>query len=364
MNSTMALLVNIPILILMYVLVYFTQALSGKRQFYGVSLNSDYFTQKEFKNLDKKFKLLVTIGFMIFTIIAVISICFYDAYIFASLIPILGFTIYQFIVFIYVHNKVKSLKSELLSSSPDVELTKTNVLLDTEFVHEKNRIIKKYSILYIVPLAVLCLVGLNMIIQYNSIPEIIPTHWGFNGAADAFEEKSYAKIISQVVMNVGIGFVIYISSVGSLKSRLKLTVDNVDESKKQNLDYLNKYAITFFALNLACQLLFIVILIATFNGGDINPLILWACTILIIISSIYQTYFYYKSPTKSKNAVYSVDDNDDLWILGSIYNNPNDPSLFVQKRFGVGWTINVGTTKGKLIFITPFILILLCLAFL
>ena len=43
MNSNLALITNIPILFLLYVLMYFTQALSGKRQFYGISLNSDYF---------------------------------------------------------------------------------------------------------------------------------------------------------------------------------------------------------------------------------------------------------------------------------------------------------------------------------
>ena len=56
MNSTLALIINIPTLFLLYILTYFTQALSGKRQFYGISLNSDYFNKDEFKNLDKKYK--------------------------------------------------------------------------------------------------------------------------------------------------------------------------------------------------------------------------------------------------------------------------------------------------------------------
>ena len=364
MNSTMALLVNIPTLFLIYILMYFTQALSGKRQFYGISLNSDYFNKTEFKNLDKRFKLLLTVGFILFAIITLISIYTYHAYVFSSLVPMLGFCLYQFIVYVYIHNKVKSLKSELSLSSSDVDVVKTNLLLDTEFINEKNRIIKKYSILFLIPLIVLSLIGINILLQYKSIPDIIPTHWGFTGTADAFSEKSFVKILSQTLMMIGIGFVVYISAIGSLKSRLKLTIDNVDESKKQNLYILNKYAITFFILNLFTQVMFIVILMATFNGGNINTYIMWVCTIAIVLSSIYLTYLYYKSPTKSKNAVYSVDDNDDMWILGFLYNNPNDPSLFVQKRFGVGWTINVGTTKGKLFFILPFILILMSLAFL
>ncbi len=73
MNSTLALIINVPILFLLYVLTYFTQALSGKRQFYGISLNYDYFNKKEFKVLDKKYKLFTTIGFIISLILELSS---------------------------------------------------------------------------------------------------------------------------------------------------------------------------------------------------------------------------------------------------------------------------------------------------
>ena len=49
MNSIVALLVNLPTMFILYLMTYYTQSLSGKRQFYGVSLNSDYFTREELK---------------------------------------------------------------------------------------------------------------------------------------------------------------------------------------------------------------------------------------------------------------------------------------------------------------------------
>jgi uncharacterized membrane protein len=33
---------------------------------------------------------------------------------------------------------------------------------------------------------------------------------------------------------------------------------------------------------------------------------------------------------------------DKCWKLGQIYINPNDPALVVEKRFGVGYTLNFG----------------------
>lgn len=42
-------------------------------------------------------------------------------------------------------------------------------------------------------------------------------------------------------------------------------------------------------------------------------------------------------------------DDDRFWILGFLYNNPDDPTVFVPKRFVPGRTINVGQPMGKLI---------------
>ena len=40
--------------------------------------------------------------------------------------------------------------------------------------------------------------------------------------------------------------------------------------------------------------------------------------------------------------------DDSHWILGSIYFNRDDPSVFVERRFGIGWTINFGSVGGVL----------------
>lgn len=58
---------------------------------------------------------------------------------------------------------------------------------------------------------------------------------------------------------------------------------------------------------------------------------------------------------------YDIDD-DDLWIFGnSLYYNPDDSSLFVEKRVGVGWTVNIGRPIGMIIMILPFITLIVLL---
>lgn len=53
-------------------------------------------------------------------------------------------------------------------------------------------------------------------------------------------------------------------------------------------------------------------------------------------------------------------DDDNLWKLGNtIYYNPDDSSLFVEKRFGVGWTVNAGRPLGMFLMILPIIIVVI-----
>jgi len=53
--------------------------------------------------------------------------------------------------------------------------------------------------------------------------------------------------------------------------------------------------------------------------------------------------------TQHSDAVFREDDR--YWYGGFFYNNPDDPALFVPKRFGLGWTVNFGHSQGKLVLI-------------
>ena len=50
-------------------------------------------------------------------------------------------------------------------------------------------------------------------------------------------------------------------------------------------------------------------------------------------------------------------DDDDCWILGMFYYNPNDTRLNVEKRFGYGGTVNIAHPAGKVIMIICAILL-------
>lgn len=208
LNNNLSLITNVPTLILVYILTYFTQSLSGKRQFYGISLNYDYFKKEEFNNLDKKYK-LYTSAIFIFSLILQLILIYFNAFIASSIIPMLLFLLSSILIYIYIHNKVKNLKSELSIDIPNLDLEKTKIVLDTDFIQEKNKIVKKYSLLILIPFIVTTLVGIYVLANYNIIPNTIPTHWGPSGKPDAFTDKSFIKILTIVGIMIGLEIIIY-----------------------------------------------------------------------------------------------------------------------------------------------------------
>ncbi len=51
-------------------------------------------------------------------------------------------------------------------------------------------------------------------------------------------------------------------------------------------------------------------------------------------------------------------DDDQYWYGGFFYSNPDDPALFVEKRYGLGWTLNFGHPQAKLVLIVSLVVVL------
>ncbi len=90
----------------------------------------------------------------------------------------------------------------------------------------------------------------------------------------------------------------------------------------------------------------------------IDPQVLFLLTMLftgiILIGSILLTIMTGQGgsrvrlgQTKSGEVIHR--DEDRYWKLGIFYFNPEDPALWVEKRFGSGWTVNLARPLGWII---------------
>ena len=72
-------------------------------------------------------------------------------------------------------------------------------------------------------------------------------------------------------------------------------------------------------------------------------LVIMGATALLVKNNMELNKKYVKGEAKL------VEDDDDYWLLGMFYYNPNDKRLNVEKRVGVGGTINMAHPAGKII---------------
>lgn len=351
------LMMLLPHLIIMYLLFYNMQSLTGNRQCFGVSIKEDYINKEEFKLLNKVYKKLLNIGFLAIFLISLFLIFIIDKGSFAFTFFILSSIAYNSLVYIKIHNKTKALKHRLLEADENCDINlSSKSIIDVSFINERDKIVKKFKYIYLIPIFITCVVSIYTFSQYSKIPDMIPTHWNFIGVADNFINKSYFNIISLIFYQLILSLLLYFISISTIKSRVRVDPENIEQSKLENIKYLNRVGYTFLVIILSINLFITNSLMACIYGPNLNIVVAVLFFLVIISCTIYLTYIYIKSPNSKSTSSYSPDDDEKYWIWGSIYNNPNDPSFMVQKRFGIGWTINIATPLGKIFLICTLLL--------
>ncbi|MCC0631021.1 DUF5808 domain-containing protein [Clostridioides sp. ZZV15-6388] len=346
MNKIECLFTIFSALILMYATFYFMPHLIGKNHIYGVSINQEHRDYPDFIILDKKFKRLLSIGFIVIFILVLALVFIFDKIEFSYSISIIGFLLYESILYIYIHKKVKMTKSKFCTELSQISVD-SKLVIDMDFINEKNKIIKKFKILYLIPVLLTFGMSIFILLNYNQLPDLITTHSTITGKPDVFMEKSYLGVFKLIGLEFCIMVLLYITSIGAIKARIKVDTNKIEESKTKNIKYLNKIGYLFFIL----MIMMIVQFFIVFLSLKINPNLLTVINIIMLLVIIYLMVTYINSPNLKSNSSYTPDNDEKYWIGGIIYNNPNDPSFMVDKRFGIGWTINLGNPIGKILYI-------------
>lgn len=343
-----------PVLILMYATFYFMPYFVGKKHIYGVYIDQEHKNYIDFIMLDKEFKKLLSLGLVIDFILVFILVFTLDKLELSYFVGIIGLLMYESILYIHTHKKAKKLKSEIYSTLGHIDVD-SKLIVDMDFINKKNKLIKKFKILYLIPILFTFGMSIFIAFNYNQLPDLIATHWSINGTPDAFVEKSFLNVFKLIGTDFCLMILLYITSIGSIKSRVKIDTNRIEKSRIENIKYLNKIGYLFLILMIIMTIQFFTTLLS------IKTKLSTAINITTLLVILYLIATYIKSPNLKSNSSYSPEEDENYWIAGIIYNNPNDPSLMVDKRFGLGWTINFGNPLGKVLYIAIALLLIFSL---
>src|SRR5699024_4461545 len=183
-------------------------------------------------------------------------------------------------------------------------------------------------------------------ILYDDIPKDIPTHTSINGDV-TFSNKSpsillmlpFIQLFLLLIM-IGTHYVIKVA-------KQTINVANPIHSRNQNRTFRRYWSmfsiltsIGFVSLLSYMQLAMIHQTLFVYQNIVILVLIILLILSLIILTIRTGQGGSRIGATESNPSNIIEVDEDEHWIFGQIYFNRNDPTVFVEKRFGIGWTVN------------------------
>lgn len=214
---------------------------------------------------------------------------------------------------------------------------------------------KIMAIAYGASLLLIVGVSIFLYINYDKIGDKIIMHTDFEGNVTDMRDKTYLNVFYPGLVSLVSLAMFYFINLMVIKVRPRVAKDNPEKSLANNRKA--KKAWTYYlGLNaFVMTLLFeIGVNYLALKNTSLPLYILTGLTILLSIGGV--IYLGIKVGTDGsrldKMEDFSFEEDDKYWILGAgFYNNPEDPALFVPKRVGVGYTINIGRPLGKFILI-------------
>ena len=184
--------------------------------------------------------------------------------------------------------------------------------------------------------------------RYPALPAILPLHYGADGLPDRYAAKSIWSAFGLVLVQWATIALLLILAAASGRFRADLDIEALERSvarHRRTVGALQR-ATLFLAACVALTFLGICAAIwglipaggATFGLVILIPMV-GIVGLLLLIARATATQPTTAAPT---DGGYVNRDDDALWRGGILYVDRDDPALFVPKRFGIGWTLNMG----------------------
>ncbi|MCP3978401.1 MAG: DUF1648 domain-containing protein [bacterium] len=210
-------------------------------------------------------------------------------------------------------------------------------------------------------------------VSYESMPERVPTHFGISGEPDAWSDKSITSVMVLPLMNLVV--CPFIALMALLVSRAKRSVrggsgggsiEAQDAFRGAVANLLSGAALlTGLMMTVLSVQMVRVALDPTQTLGPGFLVIVGLMMVYMFVALIRIVIKYGQGGALMEQGSPDAPLTDGLadnehWVAGVFYVNRDDPSIMVEKRFGIGYTINFGNRKA-VVMLTTFLALLFAL---
>lgn len=226
----------------------------------------------------------------------------------------------------------------------------------------------------LVPYALLAGTALWLRAHWGQIPERFPIHWGMNGQANGWATRTFAGVFAPILMGAALCALMGFMAYAMLRWSRLIRVSGQPGTNERRFRHMVVSILVATEYFLAIEFTWVGLLPLSHNLAGppgLVPFLLLTLAftggILFLLIRLGQggTRLVTAGPIAAAAVVAPIGDRtaDRYWKLGLFYINRDDPALFVEKRFGIGYTLNFGHI-GAWVFIGALVAITVMIIFL
>lgn len=212
-----------------------------------------------------------------------------------------------------------------------------------------------WELLHLILVAALAAYAL---LSYDRLPELIPLHAGFDGTVDDYAGKSWGTVLFPALMAAFMGIMFAFAHWGILRSKRPVNPASPATSALAYGRFARAQSIVMLvgglALSACTGIAFFLSTVGFVSLGTAGTITTIA-VLAFVGAEIWMAVRLGQSGGLLAAELRAGDelarDEDSRWKLGVFYANPDDPSIFVPKRFGVGWTLNFSRPAAWLLIV-------------
>lgn len=259
----------------------------------------------------------------------------------ASWLQLSGIILYlaaSTIIYFFARSEIKAIKLER-DWEFDME-TVTKTVIKTSGKSGKT-IGTVWYLLYLVPIAIAVFAA---VLKYPSLPGHIPMHYNLAGKVDRYAAKSIGTFAVMPLIQCFTGLLFAGINFG-------IGTAGHQRNYRRTQAFQGIMSIFLYTIGFMVMLLFTCIQLTMLSviNEKLMMVLPSAFLVVIFLSCIYLTVKVGQGGSRldiRDDAPLNRMDDDRYWLGGFLYCNKDDPSLFVEKRFGMGYTLNFGNPRS------------------
>jgi uncharacterized membrane protein len=205
------------------------------------------------------------------------------------------------------------------------------------------------------PFVILLGAAMLLWLNWDRLPARFVTRWSSDGTPIAWRDRTFWGVFSPLsVTTVAVALMLAMAHVIQTQTRqvaaTGLAAVLESRFKRGNAVYL------VVSAYLTAALFSLARVVPLLSGTSRLPTAMWLITALILVLSLGTVAWMYwlgqggRRQLPGGEVIVPGDGTpDEAWKAGMFYYNPSDPALWLEKRFGFGWTLNLAHAASWII---------------